>query len=294
MKRLQRVGDAVNALIAPESWRRNFFGHERMVGTLYRAVKPDPAALEFLSRVACIGAIAGAIRNKLSPSPADISAVMGDIRGLLDASISGVKAAEPDAPAINLSKIDFRALAAKFKQSDHKNTDLEVLKAAVRAQLEMLIRLNKTRANFQEKFEELIAAYNAGSKNIEQVFEELLALSRDLSTEQQRHVRESMSEEELVVFDILTRPAPELTTEERGEVKKVARELLARLKLLLVLNWRQKSSARSRLKIEIEDLLEHLPPAYDKPLYEQKCIAVFEHVYESYPERNAGVYASST
>jgi hypothetical protein len=30
-----------------------------------------------------------------------------------------------------------------------------------------------------------------------------------------------MTEEELVVFDILTRPAPELSTEERAEVKKV-------------------------------------------------------------------------
>ena len=35
-----------------------------------------------------------------------------------------------------------------------------------------------------------------------------------------------MSEEELVIFDILTRPAPELSPEERAEVKKVARELL--------------------------------------------------------------------
>jgi type I restriction enzyme R subunit len=292
MKRLQLVGDAVNALIAPESWRRDFFGHERIVGTLYRAVKPDPAALEFFTRVSCISAIGGAIRSKLNPSPADISEVMGGIRGLLDASISGVRAAEPDGIAIDLSKIDFRALAAKFKRSEQKNTDLEVLKAAVRAQLEMLIRLNKTRANFQEKFEELIAAYNAGSKDIEKVFEELLALSRDLSAEQQRHVRESMSEEELVIFDILTRPAPDLSTEERGEVKKVARELLARLKLLLVLNWRQKSSARSQLKIAIEDVLDTgLPRAYGKPLYQQKCAAIFEHVYESYPERDAGIYA---
>lgn len=45
-----------------------------------------------------------------------------------------------------------------------------------------------------------------------------------------------MSEEELVIFDILTRPAPELSSEERAEVKKVARDLLARLKELLVLN----------------------------------------------------------
>ncbi|WP_255372197.1 hypothetical protein [Chlorobium sp. KB01] len=25
-------------------------------------------------------------------------------------------------------------------------------------------------------------------------------------------------------------------------------------------------------------------------IYRQKCSALFEHVYESYPERNAGVY----
>ena len=118
----------------------------------------------------------------------------------------------------------------RFKESKHKNTDLEVLKAAIRAQLEKLIRLNRTRADFAEKFEELIESYNAGSRNIEELFEELLKLSRSLNEEQQRHVRENMTEEELVIFDILTRPAPELSAEERAEVKKVARELLARLK----------------------------------------------------------------
>ena len=105
-------------------------------------------------------------------------------------------------------------------------------------------------------------------------------------------MRENMSEEELVIFDILTRPAPKLSTEERAEVKKAARELLARLKALLVLNWRQKAAARSQLKLTIEDTLDTgLPRAYTPELYHQKCAAVFEHVYESYPERNAGVYA---
>jgi type I restriction enzyme, R subunit len=77
-----------------------------------------------------------------------------------------------------------------------------------------------------------------------------------------------MTEEELVILDILTRPAPELTAEEKAEVKKVARELLAKLKELLVLNWRQKSSARSKLQLTIEDVLDSgLPRAYDKALY---------------------------
>jgi type I restriction enzyme R subunit len=75
-------------------------------------------------------------------------------------------------------------------------------------------------------------------------------------------------------------------------VKKVARDLLERLKALLVLNWRQKAAARSQLKLAIEDTLDAgLPRAYTPELYNQKCSAVFEHVYETYPERNVGVYA---
>ncbi|MDA1278227.1 MAG: DUF3387 domain-containing protein [Verrucomicrobia bacterium] len=294
MERLQRVDDAVNALISPDPLRREFFGHERIVSTLYRAVKPDPAALEFAGRVATLSAIADAIRAKLNPNPADITAVMGDIGKLLDASITGVDMPAKPSPVMDLSKIDFEALRSRFKEARHKNTDLEVLKATIRAMLEKLIRLNKTRADFADKFEELIESYNAGSRNIEELFEELLKLSRNLSEEQQRHVRENMTEEELVIFDILTRPAPELSADERAEVKKVARDLLNRLKSLLVLNWRQKSAARSQLKLAIEDTLDSgLPRAYDKPLYEQKCSALFEHIYESYPERDAGVYATA-
>jgi len=45
----------------------------------------------------------------------------------------------------------------------------------------------------------------------------------------------------------------ELTTEERNEVKKFAREQLVKLKDLLVLNWRHKIEARSQLKLAIED-----------------------------------------
>jgi type I restriction enzyme R subunit len=294
LERLQRIDDAVNALISPDPLRREFFGHERLVSTLYGAVKPDPAALEFAGRVASITAIADAIRTKLNPNPADITEVMGDIGKLLDASITGVDMPAKPVPVMDLSKIDFEALRSRFKESKHKNTDLEVLKAAIRAQLEKLISLNKTRADFAEKFEELIENYNQGSQSIEGLFEELLKLSRNLNLEQERHVRENMTEEELVIFDILTRPAPELSADERAEVKKVARELLNKMKLLLVLNWRQKSTARSQLKLTIEDVLDTgLPRTYTPELYRQKCSALFEHVYESYPERDTGVYAAA-
>ncbi len=292
MERLSRIQDGMNALISPDPLRRDFFAHERLVSTLYRAVKPDPAALEFASRVACLTTLAEAIRATLNPNPPDVSQVMKAINGLLDESITGHEIRQSGPPALDLSKINFEALANRFKASKHKNTDLEVLKAAIRAQLEKMIQLNRTRADFAEKFEALIESYNAGSRSIEELFAELVVLSNSLNDEQERHVRENMSEEELVIFDILTRPAPELSTEERAEVKKVARELLDRLKALLVLNWRQKSTARSQLKLTIEDTLDTgLPRAYTPELYNQKCSAVFEHVYESYPERDTSIYA---
>ena len=292
MEHLSAVDDAINALIGPDAVRRDFLGHEKFVVTLYRAVKPDPAAVEFSVRIAGIATLAAAIRAKLSPNPPDIETILKQIGELLDDSITGLQIREGGPPAIDLSKINFEALAERFKESKHKNTDLEALKAAITAKLERLIRLNRTRTDFSEKFEALIESYNNGSRNIEQLFEELLKLSNSLSDEQERHVREHLSEEELVIFDILTRPAPELSAAERDEVKKVARELLSRLKQLLVLNWRQKSAARSTLKLAIEDALDTLPAAYDRPLYSQKCMALFEHVYESYPEANGGRYAA--
>jgi hypothetical protein len=36
-----------------------------------------------------------------------------------------------------------------------------------------------------------------------------------------------------------------------------------------------------------------LPRAYDKVLYAKKCSVLFEHVYESYPEADAGSYSDA-
>lgn len=193
------------------------------------------------------------------------------------------------APKIDLSQIDFEALAKRLKKSKHQNTDLEVLKAAIRAQLERLISLNRTRTDLGKKFEELLEEYNTGGKSIE----DLLAFLRELSHEEDRHVRENLSEEELVILDILTRPAPPLTPEERNEIKKVAKQLLAKLKGLLVLDWRKRQSTQAKVRDTIKGVLDlGLPRAYSPELYEQKCAMVFEHIYESYPQSGEGAYAA--
>jgi type I restriction enzyme R subunit len=176
LQRLQCIDDAVNELVAPDDVRREFFGHERLVVTLFQAVKPHPAALQFDGTVKCIATIADAIRAKLHSGTADISKVMGGINSVLDESIIGVGVQEHGRQPLDLSKTDFEKLSNRFKESQAKNTDLEVLKAATRAQLER---------------------YNAGSSTIDSLFEELLRFTNTLTDEQRRHIREMLSEEEL-------------------------------------------------------------------------------------------------
>ena len=85
------------------------------------------------------------------------------------------------AKTLDLSKTDFETLANRFKKSNKKATELEVLRVAVEAQLNRVMEENPTRTDFSEKFQSLIDEYNSGSRNIEQLFEQLLKLSQSLS-----------------------------------------------------------------------------------------------------------------
>jgi type I restriction enzyme R subunit len=289
MERLGAMETTVNALVAPDPVQRDFLAHERLVRTLFGAVKPDPAGFQFGGRVATLGAIADAIKAKTHPDPVDISKILGEITQILDQSVSGVSIPSTPGTILDLSKIDFEALAKRFKASKSKKADLEVLKAAIRAQLARMIEVNSTRADFREQFEEMIEEYNNGSRNIEDLFNSLVKLTQSLSVEQQRHVREGMTEDELVIFDILLKPAPEITADEKEQIKKAVRELLARLKQLLVLDWRRRSASRSQIKLAIEDELDKgLPRAFGPEIYKEKCSALFEHVYERYPQAGEG------
>ncbi|MEI6074973.1 MAG: hypothetical protein WCS94_05320 [Verrucomicrobiota bacterium] len=63
---------------------------------------------------------------------------------------------------------------------------------------------------------------------------------------------------------------------------------------MLVINWRQKASARSQLKLAIEDVLDlGLPRVYSPELYQQKCANVFEHIFESYTGSGPSIYTAA-
>ena len=102
---------------------------------------------------------------------------------------------------------------------------------------------------------------------------------------------EGLNEEELAIFDILTRPDPTLTKKEEAEVKKVARTLLETLKReKLVLDWRVRQQSRAAVRQAIEITLDTLPEVYTGDIYERKCDLTYHHIYDCYCGQGQSVY----
>jgi len=92
-------------------------------------------------------------------------------------------------------------------------------------------------------------------------------------------------------FDILTRPEPELRDEEKTVVKKVAKDLLAKLKAeKLVLDWREKMQSRAGVQQTIRQSFRNLPEPYTAELKRVKVNLTYAHVYDSYSGSGRSVY----
>ena len=147
--------------------------------------------------------------------------------------------------------------------------------------------------DYQERFEQIIAEYNDSAINVDEWFEQLIALAGELNAEEQRTIAERLSEEQLAVFDLLTRPALELTEAERDKVKAISKELLETLKReRLVLDWRQRQQSRAAIKVTVAEILDELPERYTQEIYNQKCEVVYQHIYDSYYGAGNSVYGA--
>jgi type I restriction enzyme R subunit len=295
-ERVKLLDEAVDAILINDTTKKRFINLSNTVNRIYKAILPDPEANEFVPVCALFRAIQLKI-EALQPE-ADVSEVMEKVEDLLDESITakGYVIREPVVPygkkkLVDLSEIDFKALKKEFAK-ERRRIEIEKLRGAINSALERMVRLNKTRVDYLEKFQQMIDEYNQGAANLEEFFERLLKFVKELQEEEKRGVSEGLSEEELAVFDLITKPEMKLTKKEEGQVKSIARELLETLKReRLVLDWRKTQATRAAVRVTVEDKLDELPRLFTREIYTQKCNAVYQHIFESYYGEGRSVYA---
>jgi len=207
--------------------------------------------------------------------------------------VSDVKGEFKSGRILDLSEVDFEKLQEQFNKG-RKRMLAEQLRKAIEVRLKALYMLNKARLNYLDTFQKLIDEYNAGSMNVEEYYKRLIEFVKSLDGEEKRALSENLSEEELAIFDLLTNPPLKMTQKEIMSVKKVAHELLEKLKAdRLVIDWRKKQQAKAAVKLCIEEVLDSLPSVFDEDVYHQKCGLVYQHVYESYAGCGKSVYGQS-
>jgi type I restriction enzyme R subunit len=287
--------DAVAAFVLTDDIRRQFLGLVGDVERLFKSLLPDPAANQFGPMRKILAVIGEKIRCEIGIP--DISGVLEQMEDVLDASIATesyvIRPSATEANHIDLSQIDFDRLRQQFN-TGRKAIEAQKLRTQLAVKVAKMVQLNKTRMNFLEEFQRMIDEYNSGAANIETFFARLMAFTQRLSEEDKRAISEELTEEELTIFDLLTKPDPVLTKAEEREVKKVAKELLLKLKHeKLILDWKKKQATRAAVRYTIETVLDELPRTYTPEIYQTKCDVVYQHVFDSYAGRGGGYYAGN-
>lgn len=284
----------VEMLMVDDDEKVAFLSRTALVDRIYKAVLPDKRANEF-SRVRAVSKFLADAIAAYTERP-DVSGVLGRVEQLLDESVAAHEYLIPDSEAealFDLGAVDWNGLQEAFKQG-RPRTAAQRLRSLLSARISALVRLNPVRVDLVERFEKLIADYNAGSVNTETFFQQLLEFSNALTEEEARSLSEGLTEEQLAIFDLLMRPAPDLSDEEKSQVKRVAEELLTVLKRdKIVLDWRKEQTTRAAVRVAVEETLDRLPEKFTRQLYAQKCDSVYQHVFDSYWDDGHSIYETA-
>lgn len=284
-EKLRLIERAANSIVGQPEKKKIFLNLAEDLYGAYHAVLPDPATEDYYGQVTAVRVIASRVRD-VGFQSVDVSQVKKDLEDLLDKSIQAGEYVIPQYKRIkDLSALDVDALRDFFARLENKNMQVECLSAELEQKIKDMVKRNKLRARFMERLNVILADYNSGAHDIDEIFNALVELANGLSEEEQRAVKENLSEEELAIFDLLLKA--DLNPAEADKVKATARELLNKLKVeKLVIDWREWESTRAGVKTTILDVLyKELPePAYAETECASKGLEVYNFVYEHYQD----------
>ena len=189
----------------------------------------------------------------------------------------------------DISGINFELLRREFARSREKNLVMKDIQELLQERIARMLAANPSRINFYEKYQQIISDYNKEQDRvtIENTFEELMKLSNDLEEEEKRYIREGFeNDEQLSLYDVLMKD--NLTKEDIKKIKKVAKELLEKIKTLLsqMDHPFDKDETKATLNITIRDILwRRLPDSYP----DESIIFYRDAVYNYFRQRYSNV-----
>ncbi len=258
--RIAKRDEAKEALLFPEDRRKNFLAQVNLVDRIFSALVLDEAVEPFALRHGFLTDVAGFMRASIDRP--DVTAWVDKVRAMLSESVKVHRVSDRWTPTyeqapLDLRRLDFEGLARSLSQQT-RNAKALSLQTVVRRALDSLIRANPTRAELQQRFEELVSRYNDGLDNAEDFFKKAVEfLETKAKPEATRAEREGLTEEELTFRDLLEKAVGAGMTE---TLTDLARALPSELATVMVLDWKLHQPSRDRVRARVKRMLEEALP----------------------------------
>lgn len=286
-KELKIFGEYADIILSKDKWKYEFKAHANTVEMLYESLRPEIFNMSFDNLMKeIILYLKGIVEGKIRPEK--LEEARKKIDELLDQSVLAADK-EPTyeitgtIKEIDLSKLDIEKLRSQFKKIEYKNIVIEDIRKFIEKKIEKMIRKNITRRNFADIYQNIIDSYNSGSSTNDEFIEKLLKFMEELKLEEERHIKEELSEEELEIYDILRKE--KLTQDEEKKVKLAAKSLYETLTMkkseLFIVGWQYDAQPKEKVKSEIISVLnDYLPSSYERDIFTQKTNIVYEHIVD--------------
>ncbi len=290
--------DAANKIVINDQSQKRYISLVAAAERHYNAILPHPEVQQsYEKRISLLIEIVRILYS--FKEPADVSGVMEDINELMSASVATrdyvVRKVDEASgqyvlpERLDLSQIDYQALAEDYK-AGNQAIKYERLRSKIAGKIQYMLGLNKKRIDFQEQFHIMVDEYNQSSANREIHYYKLLQFMKDLGEEDERHVREGLTEEELALYDIVLLPDIHLSVDEKERIKIIVRRLLETLKKeKLHMDWHRKGPVRAQVHEVIKAALVKMPQPYLQELnmLEER---IYEHIFNTYDGMGKSIY----
>ena len=287
--KLALVAAGANAMCATDEIKKRFEIQARELFRMFKYIEKGEVSDDTVHYKNAISAVYDQLQEKRVH--ADNSALMSHINQIVSGYVAVVHMGVEglvESKKFDISKIDFDRLRREFEKVQNKNLLLKDLQELVEQRLAKMLKNNPLRIDYYQRYQDIVDEYNKDNKKdeIAIIFENLIKLVNDLDEEQKRYVKEGFdSDEELTIYDLLI-SGQSLSKEDIKKVKKLAQEMLFKIKARIheLDHWRDKEETQSIISVMIRDLLwANLPESYsDNEIVSYKQ-TLYEYVYNTYP-----------
>ncbi len=283
--RIQGLADAVDAVYTSDESKRRFEILARVVFSRFKALLVEPSALAYAERHDNIEAIYKKLTERRDT--ADVSTLLKMLHRIVNQAIAtqGSGADQAEGLTIDLSQINMDKLREEFaKKVKRKASVIEDIRRIVEEKLAQMLARNPLRMNYEKKYQEIIAAYNADKDRatVEDTFAKLMDLANGMDAEHRRAAEEGLSEEQLALFDLLQRG--DLSKVNRERIKQASRELLAGVLAVIAPldRWTEKEQTQAEVQTFILDhVYKELPePPYTPADKQEMAALVYRHIWQ--------------